>query len=222
MLVRDRMTTPVVTVQPKTPIYEALALMKEKRIRRLPVVKGQRLAGIVTWTDLMRASPSPATTLTVWEIPYLLMKTPVAQVMTRDPITIAPTATIEEAALLMRQYKIGGLPVAEQHALVGIITESDLFDALIALMGLHRGGARLTVQPADRADGLEEIVRTIRECGVQIQSLAAYPVDGSGHVVVRVASPYPLHVIQALEERGSKIIHFAPLPDAEAQIRKGA
>lgn len=69
MLVRDRMTTPVVTVQPKTPIYEALALMKEKRIRRLPVVKGHRLAGIVTWTDLMRASPSPATTLATGRSP---------------------------------------------------------------------------------------------------------------------------------------------------------
>jgi len=221
MLVRDRMTAPVITVQPRTPIYEALALMKEKRIRRLPVIKGQRLAGIVTWTDLMLVSPSPATSLTAWEIPYLLMKTPVGEVMTREPVTITPPSTIEEAALLMRQFKIGGLPVLEQQTLVGIITESDLFDAFIALMGLHRGGARLTVQPVDRPAGLEEIVRTIRDCGVQILSLAAYVEDGSSHVVVRVNSPYPLHVIQALEESGNRIIHFAPLTGTEP-ARKGA
>lgn len=221
MLVRDRMTAPLITVQPKTPIYEALAMMKEKRIRRLPVIKGQRLAGIVTWTDLMRASPSSATTLTAWEIPYLLMKAPVGEVMTRDPITVAPTYTLEEAALLMRQFKIGGLPVLEQQTLVGIITESDLFDAFITLMGVHRGGARLTVQPADRPAGLEEIVKTIRECEVQILSLSAYAEDGSDRVVVRVNSPYPLHVIQALEENGNKIIHFAPLRGTEP-VRKGA
>jgi len=223
MLVRDCMTSPVVTVQPKTPIYEALALMKEKRIRRLPVLKGKRLAGIVSWTDLMRASPSDATTLSAWEIPYLLMKAPVAEVMTREPIITLPlTATIEEAALLMRQFKIGGLPVLDGETLVGIITESDVFDALIVLMGLHRQGARLTVDPPDRPDALEGIVRTIREMGVQIQSLTAYSADGSGHVVVRVNSPYPLHVIQALEEGGNKIVHFAPLTKAAELTARGA
>ncbi len=222
MLVRDRMTSPAVTVQPKMPIYEALALMKEKRIRRLPVLKGQRLVGIVSWTDLMRASPSDATTLSAWEIPYLLMKTPVGEVMTREPITVPPTAAIEEAALLMRRFKIGGLPVVEAGALVGIITESDVFDALIALMGLHRQGARLTVEAPARPNALEDIVRTIRECGVQIQSLTAYSIDGSAQVVLRVNSPYPLHVIQALEEGGNKILHFTPLASTKELAAKGA
>lgn len=114
MLVRDRMTSQVVTVEPKTPIYDAMALMKDRRIRRLPVMRGRRLVGIVTWTDLMRASPSPATSLSVWEIPYLLMKAPVSEVMTRTVITISTTATVEEAAVLMRQHKIGGVPVVER------------------------------------------------------------------------------------------------------------
>ncbi|HEV8339980.1 MAG TPA: CBS and ACT domain-containing protein [bacterium] len=221
MLVRDRMTAPVITVQPKTPIFEALAMMKEKRIRRLPVIKGKRLAGIVTWTDLMRASPSSATSLSAWEIPYLLMKAAVGEVMTREPITVSPTSTLEEAALLMRQFKIGGLPVLEGQTLVGIITESDLFDAFIALMGVHRGGARVTIQPADGPESLEEIVRTIHGCEVQIHSLAAYAEHGVDRVVVRLDSPYPLHVIQALEESGNKIIHFAPLRGTEP-VLKGA
>lgn len=221
MLVRDRMTSAVVTVEPKTPIFDALALMRQKRIRRLPVMKGRHLVGIVTWTDLMRASPSPATSLAAWEIPYLLMKAPVAEVMTREPLTIAPTATIEEAAVLMRQHKIGGLPVVKDGALVAIITESDVLDAFIDLMGLRRGGARLTLEVADRVGGLDDVLRAIRECGVNIHSLAAYPADGAGQVVVRVDTPYPLHLVQTLEERHVKVVHLAPLPEAEETAARG-
>lgn len=217
MLVRDRMTAPAITVDPKTPIYDALSLMKEKRIRRFPVVKGRRLVGVVTWTDLMRASPSPATSLTVWEIPYLLMKAPISEVMTRDVITVAPSATIEDAAVLMRRHKIGGLPVTDQGAVVGVITESDIFDAFIDLMGLHRGGARLTIRLEDRVGALDEVVRTIRQCDVNIHSLAAYPVNGIGQVVVRVDTPYPLHLVQTLTEHGIQVTHLAPLPEAGAQ-----
>lgn len=216
MLVRDRMTATVITIGPKTTIFDALALMKARRIRRLPVLSGRRLVGLVTWTDLMRASPSPVTSLSVWEIPYLLMKARVSQVMTRDLVTIAPGATIEEAAVLMRRHKIGGLPVVDDAQLIGIITESDLFDAFIDLMGLHGGGARLTIEVADRIGALDEVVHTIRECEVNIRSLAAYPVNGAGQVVVRVDTPYPLHVVQALTERGLKVTHLAPLPEAEA------
>ena len=217
MLVRDRMTVPAITVDPKTSIYDALALMKEKRIRRFPVVKGRRLVGVVTWTDLMRASPSPATSLTVWEIPYLLMKAPISEVMTRNVITVLPSATIEDAAVAMRHHKIGGLPVVEQGAVVGVITESDIFDAFIDLMGLHRGGARLTIQLEDRVGALDEVVRTIRQCDINIHSLAAYPVNGIGQVVVRVDTPFPLHLVQTLSEHGIQVTHLAPLPEAAGQ-----
>lgn len=213
MLVRDRMTRSVVTVEPKTTIFDALAIMKNKHIRRLPVLKGRRVAGIVTWTDLMRASPSPATSLTVWEIPYLLMKAPVSEVMTRPVLTIASAATIEDAAVLMRRHKIGGLPVVDQGQLTGIITESDVFDAFIDLMGLRRGGARLTIEVADRVGALHEVVRAIRDCSINIHSLAAYPTNGAGQVVVRVDTPYPLHLVQTLTERGIKVTHLAALPD---------
>jgi acetoin utilization protein AcuB len=213
MLVRDRMTTMVLTLEPKTTIFDALAFMKEKRIRRLPVLRGRRLVGLVTWTDLMRATPSPATSLSAWEIPYLLMKAPVSEVMARELITVAPGATVEEAAVLLRTHKIGGLPVMENGQLVGIITESDLFDAFIDLMGLRRGGARLTIEVEDRIGALDEVIHTIRECDVNVRSLAAYPVNGKGQVVVRVDTPYPLHVVQTLIERGIHVTHLAPLPE---------
>ncbi len=222
MLVRDRMTSPVVTVGPKSSIHDALAVMKEKGIRRLPVLKGQTLVGIVTWTDLMRASPSPATSLSVWEISYLLMKAPVSEVMSKSVITTSPGATIEEVAVQMRQHKIGGLPVVEDGGVVGIITESDIFDAFIDLMGLNRGGTRLTVQIEDRIGALEEVVRVIRDCQVNIRSLAAYVLDGTAQAVIRLETPYPLHVVQALAEQGIKVVHLAPLPEVKQPERNAA
>lgn len=214
MLVRDRMTTPVLTLAEKTPVYDALALMKSRRIRRLPVMRGRRLVGIVTWTDLMRVHPSPATSLAVWEIPGLLLKTHVAEVMTRDVLTVTPGASIEEAAVLMRQHKIGGLPVVEERALVGILTESDVFDAFIELMGLRRGGARLTIAlDADGTGRLQDVVRTIQDCHVDISSLSAYHTKGHQEMVVRVNAPYPLHVVQTLTERGLRVTHLGPIPE---------
>jgi len=211
MLVRDRMTSPVLTVEPRKPLHDALALMKSRHIRRLPVVKNRRLVGIVTFTDLMRAQPSPANSLAVWEIPALLLKTYVSEIMTKVLVTISATASIEEAAVLMRQHKIGGLPVVEQGALIGIVTESDIFDAFVDLMGLRRGGARLTID-LERAQRLDEVVRTVRECDAEIRSLAAYSVNGHREVVLRVDKPYPLHLVQTMTERGLRVTHLAALP----------
>jgi len=219
MLVRDRMTSPVVTIEPRTPFYEALALMKSRQIRRLPVMKGRRLMGIVTFTDLMRVHPSPATSLTVWEIPGLLLKTHVSEIMTKEVVTISPTASIEEAAVLMRQHKIGGLPVVEQGALLGIITESDIFDAFTDLMGLRHGGARLTID-LERTQSLDEVVRTVRDCDVEIRSLAAYSVNGHREVVVRVDRPYPLHLVQTMTERGLHVTHLAVLPEDQSREKR--
>jgi acetoin utilization protein AcuB len=137
--------------------------------------------------------------------------------MTRELTTIGPDATIEEAAVLMRTKKIGGLPVVDNGQLAGIITESDVFDAFIDLMGIRRGGARLTIEVLDRIGALDEVVHTIRECDVNIRSLAAYTVNGKGQIVVRVDTPYPLHVVQTLTERGIHVTHLAPLPDSPEQ-----
>lgn len=215
MLVRDRMTSPVVTVEEKTPVYEALALMKTRQIRRLPVMKGGNLVGIVSWTDLMRVQPSPATSLAVWEIPALLMKMPVNEVMAREVVTISPATVIEEAAVLMLQHKIGGLPVVEQGALIGIITESDIFEAFVELMGLRGGGARLTIglDGVHRTDRLDEILHTIHDCGVQVNSLAVYPCEGPREMVIRVNAPYPVDLVQTLIKRGLHVTHLAPLSE---------
>ncbi len=129
-LVRDWMTRDPITVSLKTSLPEAHKLMKECHIRRLPVVDHDRLVGIVTLGDIREASPSDATSLSIFELHYLLAKLTIAEMMTRDPITVAPDATIRDAAKLMLEHKIGGLPVVENGKLVGIITESDIFRVL--------------------------------------------------------------------------------------------
>ncbi len=133
MMVKDWMTKRVITVAPETSLPDAHRLMKINHIRRLPVVdKKGRILGIVTLGDIREASPSDATTLSVWELHYLLSKLTVGKIMTPNPITVKPDSTIREAAQLMLEHKIGGLPVVDDDKkVVGIITESDIFRLLV-------------------------------------------------------------------------------------------
>ena len=129
-LVRDWMTPNPITIDVKTTLPDAHKLMKESHIRRLPVVDHGKLVGIVTIGDVREASPSDATSLSIFELNYLLAQLTVDKIMTRDPLTIQPGANIREAARLMLEHKIGGLPVMQDDTLVGIITESDIFRVL--------------------------------------------------------------------------------------------
>jgi acetoin utilization protein AcuB len=130
-LVRDWMTPNPITIDPHTTLPEAHKLMKECHIRRLPVVDSGRVVGILTLGDIREASPSDASSLSIFELNYLLAKLTVQKIMTSEPMVIAPNATIREAAQLMLDHKIGGLPVVENDKLLGIITESDIFRVLV-------------------------------------------------------------------------------------------
>lgn len=131
-LVRDWMSRNVITVSPETPLPEAHRLMTEHKIRRLPVVKDGKVIGIVTRGDIRGAEASEATSLSIWELNYLLSRLRVEEIMTPHPITISPDATIGEAARLMLEHKISGLPVVDEGGtLVGIITESDIFRLVV-------------------------------------------------------------------------------------------
>lgn len=129
--VKDWMTTDPVTIDPSTTLPEANRLMKECNIRRLPVVEKGKVVGIVTLADIREASPSNATALSIYELNYLLARLTVGEMMTRDPFTVAPDTSIEAAARLMLEHKIGSLPVIDGSRLVGIITESDIFRLLV-------------------------------------------------------------------------------------------
>lgn len=131
-LVRDWMTREVVVVAPETTLPEAHRLMNNNQIRRLPVMQDGRLVGIVTRGDVRGAEASDATSLSIWELHYLIAKIKIQEIMTENPVTISQDATIGEAARVMLDYKISGLPVVdEQGRLVGIITESDIFRIVV-------------------------------------------------------------------------------------------
>jgi acetoin utilization protein AcuB len=148
MFVSDRMSAPAITARPDTPFQEALRHMREGRFRRLPVVNAAgRLVGIVSERDMLHASPSPATSLSIWEINYLLWELRVEQIMTTRVITVTPDLPIEEAARLMVVNRIGGLPVVDdQGVVVGVITETDIFRAFVELLGAHQAGIRAVVE----------------------------------------------------------------------------
>jgi CBS domain-containing protein len=131
-LVKDWMTRNVVTITPDTTLPEAHRLMTEKRVRRLPVMKNNLLVGIVTLGDVRGAEPSGATSLSIWEVNYLLSKLKIEEIMTRNLLTISSNATIGQAAEVMLEHKVSGLPVVDRDKqLVGIITESDIFRMVV-------------------------------------------------------------------------------------------
>ncbi len=165
MLVGERMSHPVITISPDVPISEALNLMKKERIRRMPVIKGGKMVGIVSDKDLLNASPSPATSLSVWEMNYLLSKVTVKDVMTKDVLTVNEDTPIEEAARVMADNKIGGLPVMRADKVVGIITETDLFKIFLELMGARESGVRVTILVPEKRGELAELTRAIADLG---------------------------------------------------------
>ncbi|WP_221088699.1 CBS domain-containing protein [Deinococcus aquaedulcis] len=157
MLVRDWMTPDPITVTPDTPVMDALRILKEGNFRRLPVVDaGGGLVGITTRKDLKDAMPSKATTLSVWELNYLLSKLTVAEMMARPVITAAEGEYMEDAALRMQEHHVGGLPVLnDAGVLSGIITTMDVLRAFTGILGMREGGKRLTLDMPDVPGSLE-------------------------------------------------------------------
>ena len=139
MFVSERMSHPVITIHPNTSLQDAMHLMQVEHIRRLPVIDNHgKMVGIVTESDLLRASPSDVTTLSVWEMGYLLSKITIDKIMVREVIAVNENTPIEEAARIMADHKVGGLPVLRNGNLVGIITDTDLFKIFLELFGAPR------------------------------------------------------------------------------------
>ncbi len=165
MLVEGRMSRPVISIHPEMPIHDARNLFKQEQIRRAPVIKKGKLVGIVSDQDLIDAAPSQATTLSVWEMNYLLSKITVKDIMTKDVITIDEDTPIEQAARIMADNKIGGLPVLRDGKVVGMITETDLFKVFLELMGAREVGVRVTALVEDEPGILQKITEAITSIG---------------------------------------------------------
>jgi acetoin utilization protein AcuB len=173
MLVQGWMTTTVSTVEPETSMMKASIIMKEKKIRCLPVVneKGE-LVGIVSDRDLRDAAPSKATTLDVYELNYLLSSMKIKDIMTKDLVVARPEETVEFAAILMLENRISSLPVInDKDMLVGIITQTDIFKVLINIAGVYTGGIQFAFSLEDRPGSIKEAADVIRSFGARIVSI---------------------------------------------------
>ncbi len=172
MLVGELMSKSPVVITPEISVPEALNLMHEKKIRRLPVIDAQgKLVGIVSEKDLLYVSPSPATSLSVWEIKELVSKVKVESVMKRKVITATEDTPVEEAARLMADKKIGSLPVLRDMHLVGVVTDTDLFNAFLGMLGGRRTGVRLTAFTSGAKGTVAKITSAIYGLGGDIVGL---------------------------------------------------
>ncbi|WP_457630321.1 CBS and ACT domain-containing protein [Oceanithermus sp.] len=205
MLVRDWMTPDPKTITPDTPVLDAIKMLKDQGYRRLPVVENGKLVGIVTDKDLKDAMPSKATTLSVWELNYLLSKLTVAEVMAKPVITVEADEPLEEAALLMEEYRIGGLPVLANGELVGIITITDVLKAFIEVMGLREGGLRLTLDVADEPGALERLGAAVKPSNI-VSVATAGRRDGKRVIVIRVTGEEIDTVVDRLKAAGEQVL----------------
>jgi acetoin utilization protein AcuB len=185
MIVAKRMMRNPVSVDENDSMKKAMDLLKERDIRHLPVLKdGDKLVGILTERDIKQASPSPATALEIREIYYLLDKVKIKQIMTRRPYTISSTAPVEEAALIMREKKIGCLPVVDSGKLVGILTETDILDAFIESMGVSGPGYRMELALPNRPGMLFEVLKLMKDFDANVVSVATAPHDDTDRKIL--------------------------------------
>jgi acetoin utilization protein AcuB len=204
MFVKDWMQKKVVTVGEDDPVLDAVHLMKEHNIRQLPVVKGDRLAGIITEKDVKEFSPSRASSLDIYEMHNILAKATVKEAMSANVVSVHPENPIERAALILRDKRFGALPVVDDdQKLVGIITTVDVFDVFVEAMGMRTPGSRISIEVEDRPGAIADMTRIIKSFGINIISLATFYLKGENRVlrdvVYRVACDDPSKIASAVE-----------------------
>ena len=188
MTVKDRMSSPAVTATPETRTKDALQTMYIRKIRRMPVVDDRgKLVGIVTQRDLFEKGQAD---------------TPVGAIMSRDPYTIAIDTSVVHAATLMRNLGLGGLPVLDHGQLVGIITESDIFDAFLELLGAGRAGTRMILHVSGIAEGVAQILKALAPTGAELTGLTTVTERGGPAVIVTAAERDPRDLVRALKNAG--------------------
>jgi acetoin utilization protein AcuB len=209
MLVRKKMKKDLITITKDERMITAKKLLKEKNIRHLPVVDGKKLIGLVTNMDIRKAEASPATSLEIRELHYLLDKLTVGEIMTRNVITISPDISVEEATTLLHDNKIGCLPVVEDGNLIGILTENDVMEILIEVMGMKEKGSRLEILVEDKPGALADIARIIKEHNVNITSIVTDTADEPGKrcIVFKLKTFYFEPIKKALEAAGYPVLY---------------
>ena len=207
MSVKDFMTRRVVYISPDTTIAQAAEMMREQGLHRLPVIENDRLVGLVTEGTIAEASPSKATSLSIYEMNYLLNKTKVGDVMIRDVFTISPFASLEDATYLMLKHKVGILPVLENGQLYGVITDRDIFKAFLLVAGYGEEGTRFRLVTDDTVGRLEKVVHLIVEQNLNIASVMNIPTKEDEVVIeVQVEGKIDMEAMKAsFQENGFRV-----------------
>jgi len=208
MNVRDIMTTNIVTVPSNISLAEAKRIMAAHRIRRLPVVDKGKLVGIVTEHRLESVSPSKATSLTVWELSYLLEKTTVKEIMERDVITCSPDTSVEESVAIAQSNRVGALVVVEDGRVVGISSTNDIFYKIVnPILGIGEPGSRIEVAGGGNAKALEEILSAVNKLGLEITTvhIEQLPESKVKDVCVHVSDGDVKKLVAELKAKGYKV-----------------
>lgn len=206
MRVGDVMTTNVVTVDPDTLVDDAKKIMEAHRIRRLPVVKRGRLVGLVTKHMLLEAAPSPVTSLSIWELHYLLSRLKVKDLMVKHPITIPPEMPAEEALHLGREKGFGAFPVTTNGTLMGIITESDIVNLMTKVMGIKEKGKRIDIKIAKEFGNMKRVMELLdRERSILLSYFTYHRPEGDYIMVLRLANGDAGKIAEKLSAEGFEV-----------------
>jgi acetoin utilization protein AcuB len=213
MRIRDMMTKNPITVESDTYVLDAQKIMRENNIRRLPVLDKGKLVGIVTKHDLLEASPSPATSLSVHELNYLLSKMKVKEIMKKNPMTFSPDTPFEEALRIGQDKKIGSFPVVDQKGkLVGIATESDIIRFLTRSLGIREEGSRITIEGLGASlDELEKIIQIVNQHETIIWSMISLPRPEKKDwmIVLRLKTSNPDPIVKDFKKAGFNVTYSA-------------
>ena len=208
MLVREYMTSPAITVAPDTTVQDAEKILREHKIRRLPVVDGGKLVGVVTRARLREVAPSPATSLSVWELNYLLAKMTVKDVMQKKVVTVTPDTSIEKAATLGQERGVGTLPVVEDDRVVGVITTTDMYRILTDVLAFGEAGARLRIHHAAGVSDQGEVTGVVAKHGAKIVSMfyvAPRPTAAREDLMVHVDVADAGGIVADLQAKGYEV-----------------
>ena len=212
MRIRDMMTKNPVTVDSETLVMDAQKIMKENNVRRLPVVDKGKLLGIVTKHDILEASPSPATSLSVHELNYLLSKMKVKEIMKKNPVTLTPDTPFEEALKIGQDKKIGSFPVVENGKLVGIATESDIVRFLTRALGVREEGSRITIEGlGGKLSDLEKIISIVNQHNTIVLSMISLPRTEKKEwmIVLRLKTSNPDPIVKDFKKAGFNVTYSA-------------
>ena len=212
MRIRDVMTKNPITVNSETLVIDAQKLMKEKDIRRLLVVDKDKLVGIVTKHDLLEASPSPATSLSIYELNYLLSKMKVKEIMKKNPVTITPDTPFEEAIKIGQEKKIGSFPVMENGKLVGITTESDILRFVTRALGINEEGSRITIEGlGGKLSDLEKIISIVNQHNTIVLSMISLPRPEKKDwmIALRLKTGNPDPIVKDFKKAGFNVTYSA-------------